>query len=143
MAAAARAQPAYRPAAPHLPALLIGAIVLAAVAGAGLSQILQTGHAAALRADLRALEQERTALGAEVRLLEADVATMLRSGEPGGGTAAQLGLVTPKQTVRIAINVAAPAVLPLPGRYVETAPAPVPEAPAWWERALRALSGFR
>lgn len=143
MAAVARAQPAYRPAAPRLPALLIGAMALAAVAGAGLLQILQTGHAAAVRTELRALEQERWSLGAEVRLLEADVAGMLALAAQGGEPAGRLGMAPPEQTVRIAIDVAAPAVLPLPSRYVVAESAPVPAAPRWWERALRSLSGFR
>lgn len=128
--------------APRVPLLLIGGLILIAVAAVGLLQVMQTSRTATIGYDLRALERERLTLGAEVRLLETDIAQMSRIEQIREQASARLGMVPPERTLQLAVGVPAPQVIALPERYVaataEIEPAPVP----WWERLLSRLPGF-
>ncbi len=144
MATALRAAPALAqsPFAQRVPLLLLGGVTLIAVTVIGLFQVLQTSHAATMGYDLRALEQERTALAAELRLIEADIARVSRLEQIREEAVERLGMVVPEETLRIAVDVPKPRVIPMPERYV-AAGTPV-DAPsiAWWEGLLRRLPGF-
>lgn len=124
------------------PALLLSALLLSAVAAVGLFQVLQTSRAATIGYELRALERERSELSAEIRLVEAEIARIARVEGVREQAVERLGMVVPERTVRIDVPVAAPAVVPMPERYVEAA-TPAEILPlAWWERVLGRFSAF-
>jgi cell division protein FtsL len=140
-AAAERAVP--RIARPRrLPGTLIAGFALLIVAAVGLLQVLQTSRAATAGYELRTLENERQALAAEVRLLEAEIAQQVRVEQIRKVAVERLGMVPPQQTLNITVNRPAPASMPLPERYVVD-PQPL-ESPSLsiWEQLLRRLPGF-
>jgi hypothetical protein len=53
-----------------------------------------------------------------------------------------LGMVRPEHSVRIAVSVAAPAVVPMPERYVRQLPAAAPQSVTWLDRVFGSLPGF-
>lgn len=126
----------------HVPGTLVAGIALLILAGVGLLQVLQTSRAATAGYELRALENERQTLSANVRLLEAEIAQQTRVEQVRRTAVERLGMVPPQRTVHIAVGVTAPSSAPLPERYVvqpqriETPPLSV------WERFLRRLPGF-
>ncbi|MDP6604861.1 MAG: hypothetical protein QF664_01180 [Dehalococcoidia bacterium] len=140
----AAAHPGARTVGPSvgIPAALFGALVLIAVTATGLLQVLQTTRTTNIGYELRALEAERATLAAEVRLLEADIATMSRIDEVRRRAIESLGMVEPEQTLYIAVIEPAPAVIPLPERYVSLKEQPAPDAGTWWEQLLSRLPGF-
>ena len=146
MAAIARAPeaPAGRGAirTPRVPALLFGGLALSALAAVGLLQVLQTTRTAGFGYELRAFERERATLSAEVRLLEADIAQISRLDYVRDQATERLGMVPAERTLRIAVGVPAPRVVPLPERYVGAEPAPAPIERSWWERLVGGLPGF-
>ena len=127
--------------APRVLGLALGGLLLIAVASVGLLQVMQTTYAAGTGYAVRALEQERMALAAEVRLLEAEVALMTPLSEIRTIATERLGMVPPRETITIAVSVASPAVAPLPERYVAQSQHRLVST-AWWERLLGALPGF-
>jgi len=138
-----RTVPAPRIARPgHLPGTLIAGVALLALAAVGLLQVLQTSRAATAGYELRALENERATLSAEVRLLESNIAQQVRVDQVRKAAVERLGMVPPEQTLHIAVDAPAPASMPLPERYV-VEPQPL-EAPSLsiWEKFLRTLPGF-
>ncbi len=123
---------------PRFPTLLVCALLLAAVGGVGLLQVLQTSRAASIGYELTALERERTRLAAEVRLLEADIAEAIHVDHIRQEAITRLGMVRPEQTLQVAVTTLAPRVVPLPERYVaEVTPPPPVEQSSWWEDLLR------
>lgn len=126
----------------HLPGTLIAGFALLVVAAVGLLQVLQTSRAATAGYELRALENERQTLSAEVRLLESEIAQQARVDQVRRTAVERLGMVPPLQTVHIAVDAPAPASMPLPERYIVD-PQPI-EAPSLsvWEQLLRKLPGF-
>lgn len=144
MATAQRAAPplAQSPFAQRVPLLLLSGVTLIAVAAVGLFQVFQSSRVATIGYDLHALEQERTALAAELRLIEADIAQASPLEQIREQAVERLGMVLPEETLRIAVDVPRPRVIPMPERYVvASAPVDVPSA-AWWERLLRRLPGL-
>lgn len=144
MVTASRA--AERPTVPSLsqsaPLLLLATLMLIAVTATGLFQVLQTSRTATIGYELRDMERARATLAAEVRLLEAEIAQMSRLDEIRRQAVERLGMAPPEQTLRIAVAVPAPRVIPMPERYVvaaETTPRP---SAVWWERLARRLPGF-
>ena len=126
----------------HLLFLLLGGVMLGAVAAVGLLQVSQTSRVTTIGYELRALEIERSALAARVRLLEAEIAGIARIDQVRHEAVTRLGMTEPEQTLRIAVAVPAPRVIPMPERYVVVEPAPERGAGAWWEQFLRRLPGF-
>jgi cell division protein FtsL len=126
----------------HLPGTLIAGLALLVLAAVGLLQVLQTSRAATAGYELRALEDQRQALSAEVRLLEAEVAQQVRVEQIRKTAIERLGMVPPQQTLHITVDRPAPASMPLPERYVVD-PQPL-KAPSLsiWEQLLRRLPGF-
>lgn len=126
----------------HLPGTLIAGVALLIVAAVGLLQVLQTSRAATAGYELRALEDQRQALSAEVRLLESQIAQQVRVEQVRKTAVERLGMVPPEQTLHITVDQPAPASIPLPERYVVD-PQPL-EAPSLsiWEQLLRRLPGF-
>ena len=124
---------------PRFPTLLVSALLLAAVGGVGLLQVLQTSRAASMGYELTALERERAQLSAEVRLLEAGIAQAIHVDHIRQEAIARLGMVRPEQTLQVSVSAPAPRVVPLPERYVaEVEPPPALEQRSWWENLLRA-----
>ena len=124
---------------PRFPALLVSALLLAAVGGVGLLQVLQTSRAASMGYELTALERERAQLSAEVRMSEAEIASAIHIDHIREEATTRLGMVRPEQTMQVAVNAPAPRVVPLPERYVAQVEAPpVVERRSWWEDLLRA-----
>ena len=77
-----------------------------------------------------------------MRLLEAQIARISRIEQIRDEAVERLGMVRPQESLRIAVGVAAPRVIPMPERYVAEQPAPAPPSSEWWERLLRRLPGF-
>ncbi|MSQ42312.1 MAG: hypothetical protein EXR65_04675 [Dehalococcoidia bacterium] len=126
----------------RVPLLAAAGLLLIAVAVTGLLQVLQSSRAATAGYEIRRLEREHAELGAEVRLLEADVARLTRVDAVRRDAIERLHMVPPQQALHISISTPAPARVALPSRYVPlptTQPAP---AGAWWERLLRRLPGL-
>ena len=139
----ATAPPLTQPSlAQRLPLLLLGGVMLVAVGATGLLQVLQTSRLTTIGYELRALERERAALSARVRLLEAEIAQIARIDQVRDRAVEQLGMALPEETLRIAVAVPTPRVIPMPERYVTAER--VVEAPSrsWWERLMRGLPGF-
>lgn len=128
--------------APRVPALLLGGLALSVLAAVGLLQVLQTARTAGFGYELRAFERERATLSAEVRLLEAEIAQISRLDNVRNQAIERLGMVPAERTLRIAVSVPAPRVIPLPERYVGVEPAPAPAERTRWERLLGGLPGF-
>jgi cell division protein FtsL len=126
----------------QLPGTLIAGLALLIVAAVGLLQVLQTSRAATAGYELRALENERQTLSAEVRLLESEIAQQARVDQVRRTAIERLGMVPPEQTVHITVDTPAPASMPLPERYIVD-PQPI-ESPSLsiWEQLLRKLPGF-
>ncbi len=104
--------------------------------------MLQTSRAATAGYELRALENERQTISAQIRLLESEVAQQARVDQVRKTAVERLGMVTPSQTIHIAVDTPAPASMPLPERYVvEPQPIEVPSL-SIWEQFLRTLPGF-
>lgn len=131
------------PRAPRVSRTLLAGVALLAAAAVGLLQVLQTSHAATAGYELRALERERADLSAQVRLLEADIASTAGEGQLRELAMRRLGMVAPQATVRIALDVPAPALPALPERYVVRPQPTAPPPLAWWEQLLRRVPGFR
>ena len=122
---------------------LVLALVLLAVGGLGLFQVLQSSRLAEAGYGVRALEGERTRLQSEIRLLEAGVAGSSNLEHVYTEAVERLGMVEPEQTLHVTVGVPAPDAVPLPRRYVQEAePPPPPAEPTWWESLLRRLPGF-
>ncbi len=126
----------------RLPLLLLGGIMLAAVAAVGVLQVSQTSRVTTIGYELRALENERAALAARVRLLEAEIAGIARIDQVRDEAVERLGMAEPQQTLRIAVGVPAPRVIPMPERYVIAEAAPEPRGDGWWEQLLHRIPGF-
>lgn len=126
----------------HLPATLVAGIALLILAVVGLLQVLQTSRAATAGYELRALENERQSLSAEVRLLESEIAQQTRVEQVRRTAVERLGMVPPQRTLRVEVDAAAPASLPLPERYVVD-PQRIETPPlSFWEQLLRRIPGF-
>ncbi|MSQ30116.1 MAG: hypothetical protein EXR68_06495 [Dehalococcoidia bacterium] len=122
--------------------LTLASLALLAVAAVGLVQVLQTTHVAATGYEVRALEREQQDLDADIRLLGAQIAASSNLGQLQKEATARLGMVRPQQTVRVAQDVAAPAIVPLPRRYVPMQERDAPPGVAWWERVLGVIPGM-
>ena len=123
--------------------LLLGAVALLGLAGVGSLQVLQSSRTATASYELRTLERQRAELGAAgVRLLEAEIARMANLEAIHAAAIERLGMVPPERSLRIAVAVPAPLVVPMPERYVkQAAPLPAEHVP-WWERLLRSVPGL-
>jgi cell division protein FtsB len=127
----------------RIPRTLLAAIALLLAATVGLLQVLQTSHAATAGYELRTLESERSALSAQVRLLEAEIASTAAEGKTREQAVQRLGMVPAKETVHITVDTPAPAQPALPNRYVVRPQATEPPPLAWWEQFLQYVPGFR
>ncbi len=126
----------------RIPRTLLAAIVLLLAATVGLLQVLQTSHAATAGYELRTLERERAALSAQVRLLEAEIASTAAEGKTREQAIQRLGMIPAQQRLRIAVDTPAPAQPALPKRYVVRPQATEPPPLAWWEQLLQYVPGF-
>jgi hypothetical protein len=123
--------------------LLILSLTLMAVAGLGILQVLQTTQVAGVGYELKALERERAALAAEVRMLEARAAERSNLERVYREAVGRLGMVPPEQRLRVTVEAPAPRSAPLPRRYVASVETSEPAAqPEWWDRLLALLPGL-
>lgn len=122
--------------------LTVASFALLAVAVVGLVQVLQTTHVAATGYEVSALEREQQDLDADIRLLEAQIAASSNLDQIQKAATTRLGMVRPQQKVRVAQDVAAPAIVPLPRRYVPAQEREAPPGVAWWERMLGVIPGM-
>lgn len=120
----------------------VASFALLLVGVVGLVQVLQTTQVAATGYDVRALEREQQNLDADIRLLEAQIATSSNLDRIQKDATTRLGMVRPQQKVRVAEDQPAPTVVPLPRRYVPTQERLKPPAIAWWERVLGTIPGL-
>lgn len=121
---------------------LIVGLALLAVAALGLFQVLQSSQLASTGFELRTLQNERTRLESEIRLLEAGVAERSQLERVHEEAVNRLGMVEPDQTLHLQVNEPAPNAVPLPRRYVEPAPEMEEESAPWWEPLLERIPGF-
>ncbi len=142
MAAVLERAPIALPRPGPIPRTLLAASALLVVAAVGVFQVLQTSNAATSGYELRALERERADLGAQVRTLEAQIAQSAGEGQLRELAIARLGMVPAKDSLRIEVDVPAPALPALPERYVVRPQPSQPPPASWWEQALSMLPGF-
>ena len=122
--------------------LLLAALALAGFAAVGPLQVLQSSRTATAGYELRTLELQRAELSAGVRLLEAEIARMAKLEALHAAAIEELGMIRREDSVRIAVSVPAPAVVPMPERYVQQLPAAAEEPAPWWDRVLGSLPGL-
>lgn len=121
---------------------MIVAVAMLTIATAGIFQVLQSSRVAEVGYQLRALETERESLDANIRLLEARIAGSSNLEHLREQAEGRLGMVQPVEDLSITVDVPAPAVVPLPRRYVETPISEAPPEPTWWEEFIGSLPGF-
>lgn len=121
---------------------MVIAVAMLAVASAGIFQVLQTSRVAEVGYQLRALETERESLDAQIRLLEARIAGSSNLEHLREQAEGRLGMTQPVDELSITVDVPAPAVVPLPRRYVQTPEVVAPPEPTWWEEFIGSLPGF-
>jgi cell division protein FtsL len=126
----------------RLSRLVIVAFVLLLMGGLGIFQVLQSSRVATLGYQLRTLDQERSTLSADVGQLEAQVAERSNLERVHTEAVDRLGMVPPSTTVTVHVDAPAPAVIPLPRRYVAPTDPVAPAQASWWERLLAKLPGF-
>lgn len=139
---AGRSRTVSIPSPARIPRTVFISITMIVVASVGLLQVLQSSNAATAGYQLAALERERTALGAEVRALEAEIASTAGQDQLRQMAVQRLGMVPAQQTIRIAVEAPAPALPVLPERYVIRPPEDTGPSLAWWQQLLRVLPGF-
>jgi cell division protein FtsB len=121
---------------------MIVALAMLAIATAGIVQVLQSSRVAEVGYQLRALEGERESLTAQIRLLEARLASSSNLEVIREQAEGRLGMVPAAEQFAITVEVPAPHVVPLPRRYVELPPREAPPERSWWEELLGALPGL-
>ncbi len=122
---------------------MLAGLALLTVAGVGIFQVLQTSNVANTGYEVRRLEAERADLDAEIRLLEAQLASSANLEYLRKTSSERLGMAPAKDRLRIAVDTAAPDVVPLPRRYVpEVEARPAPRR-SWWDSVIEALPGLR
>lgn len=122
---------------------MLAGLALLAVAAVGIVQVLQTSNVASTGYEVRRLEGERADLDAQIRLLEAQLASNANLEHLRKTSSERLGMVPAKERVRISVDTPAPDVVPLPRRYVpavEERPAP---KRSWWDSVIDAIPGVR
>lgn len=122
---------------------MLAGLSLLTVAGVGIFQVLQTSNVASTGYEVRRLESERANLDAEIRLLEAQLASSANLEYLRKTSTERLGMAPAQDRLRIAVDTPAPDVVPLPRRYVpEVEGRPAPER-SWWDSLIDALPGLR
>lgn len=123
--------------------LTVVSAALLALASVGLFQVLQTTRVTAVGYRVRTLETERQTLDADIRLLEAQIATSSNLERLQQDATTRLGMVPAPSRVTVAVDVPAPAVVPLPRRYVVPTQREAPPSTSWWEELLGKVPGLR
>ena len=120
----------------------LASFALLAVALLGLVQVLQTTQVAETGYEVRALEREQQNLNADIRLLEAQIASSSNLEQIQKDATTRLSMVRPAQKVRVAESVPAPSIIPLPRRYVPAQEREAPPPVSWWERVMGIVPGL-
>lgn len=122
---------------------MLAGLALLTVAGVGIFQVLQTSNVASAGYEVRRLEGERAELDAEIRLLEAQLASSANLEYLRKAASERLGMAPAQDRLRIPVDTPAPGVVPLPRRYVpavEGQPAP---GRSRWDTFIDAIPGVR
>ena len=135
-----------RPKAAPTAGLQLGPVLLiagAAIVIIGLLQVVQTSEATTRSFAIQRLEQRRLELEANVRELEADVASLSSLSRIEQETH-RLGLTAPEAREAVEVNVAWPgAEAPLPSRFApqgaDEEAEPAEKDSPWWRDLLRLL----
>lgn len=122
--------------------LTIVSVALLAIAGVGLVQVLQTSQIATMGYGVRQLELERQSLDAQIRVLEANIASSTNLEHLKEQAVERLGMVPAEERLQVSVDVSAPQAVPLPRRYVPTEEYEPLSEPAWWEVLLGRLPGL-
>ena len=126
----------------RLSRLTVMSAALFLLGGVGLVQVLQTTQIAATGYEVRALELERASLDADIRLLEAQIATTSNLEQIRSEATKRLGMVPAQRSVRVAVETPAPALIPLPKRYMPVRDDAPARSAAWWERIQGHIPGL-
>jgi 2-methylaconitate cis-trans-isomerase PrpF len=121
---------------------MLMSIALLIVGVVGLFQVLQTTRVAATGYDVSALEREQTALDADIRLLEAQIAAHSNLEQLREQATTRLGMVPADRQVHVSVDTPAPAIIPLPRRYVPEPERQDPPSIAWWEHVQARIPGL-
>lgn len=122
---------------------MLAGLALLTVAGVGIFQVLQTSNVASTGYEVRRLEDERATLDAETRLLEAQLASSANLEHLRKTASERLGMAPANDRLRITVDTPAPAVVPLPRRYVPVVEdRPAPDG-SWWDTLIDAIPGVR
>jgi cell division protein FtsL len=122
--------------------LMLLSLALLLVAALGVFQVLQTSRVASVGYTLRNLEVERQIVEADIRMLEAQIASSSNLDHLRRTAETRLGMLPADETVRVRVGVPAPSTVPLPRRYVRLPERePIP-ARVWWEHVLEAIPGL-
>ena len=122
--------------------MTLASVALLTLAVVGLFQVLQTTQVAATGYQVRDLEVEQQDLDADVRLLESQIAASSNLDQIRKDATGRLGMVRPQDRVRVSEDVPAPAIVPLPRRYLPSLPREAPSSVEWWERVLGVIPGM-
>jgi hypothetical protein len=126
----------------RLSRLTVMTVALLVVGTVGLFQVLQTTHVAATGYDVSRLERERTSLDADIRLLEAQIATTSNLEQLRAQATKRLGMVPAQQQVHVTVDTPSPSLIPLPRRYVPVTEHGEPQRVQWWERVQAKIPGL-
>ena len=122
--------------------MTLASIALLTLAVVGLFQVLQTTQVAATGYQVVALERDQRNLDADIRMLESQIAASSNLEQIQKDATTRLGMVRAQDRVRVAEDVPAPGIVPLPRRYVPTLAREAPPGVAWWERVLGVITGL-
>ncbi|MFL2646751.1 MAG: hypothetical protein ACJ0KD_04775 [Dehalococcoidia bacterium] len=111
-------------------------VLLLALPLIGILQVLQTNQLAQNGLAANQLIKERNALEANIRTLEASIASNVKLREIRQQATTRLGMVPAEKTMRISINQRQAAPIQVPLRFTsESSDNPLPEK-KWWESLL-------
>lgn len=122
--------------------LMVVALALLMLASVGLFQVLQTTRVTAVGYEVGTLEHEHQALEADIRLLEAQIASSSNLEHLEQDATTRLGMVPAPSRVTVSVDVPAPAVVPLPRRYVVSPTHEALPGTSWWEDLLGKVPGL-
>ncbi|MPZ22405.1 MAG: hypothetical protein GEU28_02440 [Dehalococcoidia bacterium] len=141
MVAIPRSAPAALPRTWHLPVsgrtiVVLGLVGLAML---GLLRVVQSSYTTSTGFTVTELEQQRTALHAEVNNLENDVTVHASLNRVEAEARGRLGMVEPTQRIFVTVDEAAPPLDRLPARYQPAIAKEDAGDLPWWQKALSAL----
>jgi len=115
-------------------------ITLALVALAILLPVMQSSDETAQGYRIRALEQQRVDLEAQIYSTQSEIAQLGSLARIDNEARNRLGMVPADRTLAVTVSVPAPATHPLPNRYLQpVGPAAAAAPSSFWQRLLHLL----